>query len=301
MPTAVKEPKKKAPSRKKADPDEDKRGHVEEEENAIDAKRRELAQLPGDDADDDDDDIEELVNDNQDPKGSAVERQNAEAEEKRRQNEQESREKEIEKAQAELEKLDPTTDPVRRVIGQPPEHGGGEDNYLTLVQDKLPWMPRQRFFALVGKTMSTAIKATGGDVGGMADVFGAEGGSLIERGRRLTQRDFTDAASFFSLAMELVGYSPDFLIECYVIWLDVPRRDRGWAKQRFNEPWDPEKGKWGLKDEDHEDIIQTFIDQNYEEIRRFFVETLPGIARRVALHERSRKRAPLVRESKSDQ
>lgn len=202
-----------------------------------------------------------------------------------------SREEEVAEAREALEALDPTSEPIRWVIGKPPEHGGTTKQFSVYVQDTMPWMPRQRFFALVGATMSKAIRASGGEVANMADVFGGDGGgSLIERGRRLTQRDFADATSFMALAFELVAYSPDFLLDCYCIWLDVQRDERGWAKLRFNERWDPENDQWGLKDDDHEKLCQAFIDQNYEDIRRFFVVTLPALGKRVALHEKSKDR-----------
>ena len=54
-----------------------------------------------------------------------------------------------------------------------------------------------------------------------------------------------------TLAFELIGYSADFLIDCYVILLDVPRTEREWARMRFSEPWDPDKEKYGLRDEQH--------------------------------------------------
>lgn len=209
------------------------------------------------------------------------------------------REKEIAEAQADLEALDPSTIPVQWQIGKTPEHGGTEKQYSIYVQDKLPYMRRAQFFSLVSRTFSEAIKQAGGGgvSGNLADLFGGEdGGSLIERGRRLTQRDLTDATQFMSLAFELIGYHPDFLIDCYIILLNVPRDERGWARARFAEPWNPDDNKWGLKDDEHERIIQIFIDQNYEEIRRFFVETLPALARRVALHEKAKDRS-----SKKDQ
>jgi len=228
---------------------------------------------------------------------SKVDEQNADLAAQKQAEAEHEREQEIERAREELDKLEPRTVPVRWMVGKTPEHGGNEKQYSIYVQDKLPWMPRQQFFSLVARTFSQAIKASGGNVGGMADVFGSqEGGSLIERGRRLSERDLTDASQFMALAFELIGYSADFLIDCYVILLSVPRSEREWARMRFSEPWEPEADKWGLKDEDHELIIQTFIDQNYEEIRRFFVETIPTLGRRIALHEKSQDRA-----SRSDQ
>jgi hypothetical protein len=237
------------------------------------------------------------------PTGSKVDEQAAEAEEQRKAVEERAREQEIEDARKELDKLDPQTKPKRWMIGKTPEEGGTEKQYSIYVQDKLPWMPRQQFFSLVARTFSQAIKASGGNVAGMGDIFGDEsGGSLMDRGRRLTQRDLTDASQFMTLAFELIGYSADFLIDCYVILLDVPRTEREWARMRFSEPWDPKKEKYGLRDEQHEEIIQTFIDQNYEEIRRFFVVTMPAMGRRIALHEKARDRSTIEgHESRSAQ
>ena len=243
-----------------------------------------------------DDDDDDAGNDNQ---GGVVEKQNAQVVKEKKEKTEEERQQEMEEARSELEKLDPTSEPKRWMIGKPPEMGGTEDEYEIFVQDKLPWMARAKFFSLVARTFSQAIKASGGTVGGMEDVFGNEGGNLVERGRRLRERDFTDAGQFASLALELVGYNDKFLVECYVLWLDVPRDLRGWAKTRFNEEWAPEKGRYGLRDPQHRELIETFIDQNFEEIRSFFVEELPAIGRRVALHERSKARKALG--SKSDQ
>jgi hypothetical protein len=224
-----------------------------------------------------------------------VEEQAALVERERVERAERQNEERLEEARKALEALEPASTPVRWMIGKTPEFGGNEKQYSIYVQDKLPWMQRQRFFALVSRTFSQALKQSGGDVGGMGDIFGEEGGSLVERGRKLTQRDLTDASQFMSLAFELVGYSADFLVECYLILLDVPRPEHEWARMRFAEGWDPEREKWGLKDEDNQKIIETFIDQNYEEIRSFFVQTLPALGRRMSLHEKSRDR-----ESKSD-
>jgi hypothetical protein len=245
--------------------------------------------------------VEEPVEDEAQPKrrrkpGATVESQAAQTEQERKEKEARKREEEMEEARKALEALEPSVAPVRWMIGKTPELGGNEKQYSIYVQDKLPWMQRQRFFALVSRTFSNALKQSGGAVGGMGDIFGDEGGSLVERGRKLTQRDLTDASQFMALAFELVGYSADFLVEVYLILLDVPRSEHEWARNRFSEGWDPEREKYGLKDEDNEKIIQVFIDQNYEEIRRFFVVTLPEMGRRIALHEKSKDRA-----SKSDQ
>jgi hypothetical protein len=137
--------------------------------------------------------------------------------------------------------------------------------------------------------MAQAIKVTGGSVLGMDDIFGAGGGSLIERGRRLSTQDFADASQFFALAMELVGYNADFLGEFYAIVLEVPYGERPWFKDVIEQPYRPSDDKWGLSEDSGVQMIEIFIDQNYEDIRRFFVEKLPRIAQRAQQREQDRK------------
>lgn len=188
-----------------------------------------------------------------------------------------------------LEKLEPLADPKTWTIGKPPENGGKiKETYEMYTQDAMGFMERNRFFALVGKTMAKSIKETGGSVGGMDDVFGNSGGSINDRVGKLRSRDFQDASSFFQLAFELINYSPDFLLECYCLWLAIPRDDRKWAKAVMDQPWDPENDQWGLKEEDGVEMVERFIDQNYEDIRRFFTESLPKLSLRVSKQEKSR-------------
>lgn len=177
---------------------------------------------------------------------------------------------------------------IRRwVIGKPPGEGGKESEYSVYVQQPLGWMSRSRFFSIMTAAMSKAIRATGGEVAGMGDIFGEGGGTMRERAAKLTQRDFQDASSFAAMAMELSAYVPDLLLECYCIWLQVPTNERIWARQVFEQPWDPDSNKWGLKDHEHRVVIGTFIDQNYEELRAFFTDDLPAIARRVMANEKA--------------
>jgi hypothetical protein len=184
--------------------------------------------------------------------------------------------------------VDDLTEIRRWVIGKPPAEGGKESEYSVYVQQPLGWMARSRFFSIMTAAMSKAIRATGGEVAGMGDIFGEGGGTMRERAQRLTQRDFQDASNFAAMAMELSAYVPDLLLECYCIWMQVPNGERAWAKLVFEQPWDPEHNKWGLKDDEHRIVIGTFIDQNYEELRGFFTEDLPAIARRVVSNERAR-------------
>jgi hypothetical protein len=199
-------------------------------------------------------------------------------------------EAEVKEAEEALKILESAVDGKRWVIGKPPEEGGKETEYSVYTQLPLGYMARNRLFSLIGRTFSLAIKATGGSVGGMDDIFGAGGGSLIERGRRLGARDFQDATQFFSLAMELIGYAPDFLSDFYAIVLDVPVSERGWFREVIEQPRRPDDDKWGMSEDDGILMIEIFIDQNYEDIRRFFIERLPRIGRRAAQREQDHKK-----------
>ena len=198
----------------------------------------------------------------------------------------------IDEAEEAMEILEPLVEAKRWVIGKPPEEGGKSTEYGVYTQMPLGYMARNRMFSLIGRTMSAAIKATGGSVGGMEDVFGAGGGTLVERGRRLGSRDFQDASQFFTLAMELVGYAPDFLADFYAIALDIPvGGERAWFREVIEQPYRPDDDKWGLSEDDGIEMIEIFIDQNYEDIRRFFTERLPRIGRRASQREQEHKKA----------
>ena len=179
---------------------------------------------------------------------------------------------------------------IRRwVVGKPPGEGGKDTEYSVYVQQPLGWMARSRFFALISSALSRAIRASGGEVAGMGDIFGNEGGTIRQRGERLMARDWQDASTFMALAAELTAYVPDLMIEFYLIWLQVPTSERNFAKIVFEQPRDPERNLWGFTDDEHRMIIGTFIDQNYDSLREFFTVDLPAIARRVVNNERKRQ------------
>lgn len=204
-------------------------------------------------------------------------------------------------AQSWLDKpVDDLSEVRRWIIGKSPQEGGEENEYAVYYQRPLGHMARMRFFSLMTSAFSRALRATGGQVAGMGDVFGNQGGTMVQRYQRLRERDWSDASSFMVMAFELASYYPDLFIEAYTIWLDVPTGERIWAKQVFEQDWDPANNRWGLTDEDHDIIVGTFIDQNYEKLRAFFTSTLPGQIRRVVQNEKARKERE-DRASTSDQ
>lgn len=184
----------------------------------------------------------------------------------------------------ELDKLEPYGEDKIWIIGKPPEKGGGDDDWLKLHQRPLGYVPRMRFMALLARTMTKAI----------------EGGSTIEdliseaqglRGRRLTTEDLQDVGSVLPVVLRLVADVPDFLVDAYILLLDVPQGDRRWFREVMEQSYIPEAEQWGLTDDQGIEIIEVALDQNFEPIREFFTGKLPRIAARVRAKEVARKSA----------
>jgi hypothetical protein len=203
----------------------------------------------------------------------------------KREQEQEDRRR---KREEDMDALEDLSSARTWVIGKPPELGGKENQYSVYTQKPLGYFQMMRFMSMVANTISEAVKS-GGTVQ-LEDLWGEEGLSWRERGQRLRSQDFSDAGSFIAMGFKLIAYAPDFLLDCYCLFLDVPAgAEREWAKRVMSRPWDPDNNQYGLKEEDGDEIVQTFIDQNYEDIRTFFVEKLPKWVLRLSKQERDRK------------
>ncbi len=192
-----------------------------------------------------------------------------------------------EEAEAELNKLDPLVEITSWTIGKPPDKGGESNEYSIYVQQPLGYVATLRFYGLIGKTVAEAIKAGGAvDLG---DAFNSTGGNIQERAKQIMEQSFNDAGSFAALLFQLIAYSPDFILEFYCIALDVPPTERRWAKAVMEQPYRPDNGKWGLQRAQGQDIIERFIDQNYDEVRDFFTDLIGNVNKRVRKNEARRK------------
>ena len=188
-----------------------------------------------------------------------------------------------------IETLVPKTEAKIWIIGKPAELGGENNEWERYVQRRLGFIEMQRFFALCSRNLLKAVKE-GGDsaVSELGGMFG--GGDIRSMTSTLRQQDFNEAANFMSMAFALVSYVPDFLVECYALWLQVPDTQMYWFSRTISEPWDPDNDQYGLSSEDAEEMIQRFLDQNYEEIRRFFVQTVPKMFQHARALEEKHKR-----------
>lgn len=190
-------------------------------------------------------------------------------------------------AEAELDKLEPMTEVTSIILGKPPEHGGQKNEFSIYIQQPLGYIATLRFYSLVGKNVAEAVKA--GGVVDLGDAFTNANGNVQDRAKQIIEQSFNDAGSFAALLAQLVAYSPEFILDFYCLSLDVPVGERKWAKAVMEQPWRPEENKWGLQRVQGQEIIERFIDQNYDEVRDFFGDLIRNVSKRVRKHEKRRK------------
>ena len=179
--------------------------------------------------------------------------------------EPEEEEKEPEKSPQEiLADLGLKHEPKKRVISD----GKNEQEYI---QKPLSFVGKIQFLSYVGEVLDKAMSGTNKlQLGSLFDV--------PVRGEVLTAQDFSDAETFVQAVGKLLIYAPDFLSKSYCIWLRIPEFERDWAISAMEQT---------LSDEDGFDIIETFIDQNWETLQGFFSEKLPSLSKRLQARYRA--------------
>lgn len=144
-------------------------------------------------------------------------------------------------------------------------HGGYTQTYT---QKPLTYFGKMEFMSLVGKTLDEAMKGEDG----------LRLNTLLDTANvtELNSGDFEDLDSFLALVSKVAAYAPDFLRDCYLIWLAVPKGQRVWAREALD----------NLEDEEGIQIIERFIDQNWEALESFFVVQIRRLIKRVAGHRK---------------
>lgn len=143
----------------------------------------------------------------------------------------------------------------------------------TYTQRPLGFFGKMQFFSLVGEVIDKSIS-------GDEDSSGLKLSALFELpGQRgeLKASDFREADVFVQGVGKLLTYAPDFLEKSYAIWLGVPDWKKDWAIGVMTSP--VELG--GLTDEEGLEIIEIFIDQNWETLEDFFQKKIASLRARV--------------------
>lgn len=145
----------------------------------------------------------------------------------------------------------------------------------TYVQRPLSFFAKMQWFSLLGEVIDKSI--SGDDGLRLSSLFEVPGG-----GRTMSASDFRDADTFVQGVGKILVHAPDFLEKSYCIWLSVPDYEREWAKAVMAEP----KEKGGLSDDDGLEIIEIFIDQNWESLETFFREKIASLRDRIQSHRK---------------
>lgn len=147
---------------------------------------------------------------------------------------------------------------------------GPSDMQMEFIQRRMSFVGKMQWFALVGGVMD---KALGGANGISVNELLTTPG---ERGQ-FTAADLRDADTFVRALGKLMTHAPEFLLDSYCIWLSVPEHQRKLVKEIMSEP--EENG--GLTDDQGLEIIEVFIDQNFDALADFFGDKIGALRKRV--------------------
>lgn len=146
----------------------------------------------------------------------------------------------------------------------------GPNGSFVFTQRPLSFIAKMQWFSLVGDVLDKALSGENGmSINNLLSTPGRPG--------ELSLADFRNADTFVQAIAKLLAVAPDFLVKSYCIWLAVPDWQRDMVGDALMLP--PDEG--GLSDEQGIEIIEVFIDQNYEALDSFFRDGLMGLANRV--------------------
>jgi hypothetical protein len=161
---------------------------------------------------------------------------------------------------------------IEIIIGKEPKVWviGPEEASRTFIQKELSFISKAQWFSLIGDVLDKALSGPSGiSLNSLMSTPGRPGA--------LSARDFRDADTFVQAIGKLLSVAPNFLVDSYLIWLNVPDYDRDLVRDLMKLP--PDEG--GLSDEQGMGMIETFLDQNYDSLASFFGERLLGVQARV--------------------
>ena len=147
---------------------------------------------------------------------------------------------------------------------------GPDEVNREYTQRPLSVLRRIQWFALIGGILDDAL--SGENAISLNSLFNAP-----IRDGQVDMQAFRNADLFVQAVGKLLTVAPSFLVDSLAIWLAVPDYDNNLFKQLVDLP----EGEGGLTDDMLFEIVETFIDQNYEALDRFFRERLPELQRRV--------------------
>ncbi len=135
------------------------------------------------------------------------------------------------------------------------ELGEGDDK-IVLVQKPLTFFGKIEFFSVVGKAVQR-ILIDGGSLSEILDTPDYDPSVPL-------QNQVTDADVFVKALAKIVEAAPELLSDLYLVILNVPKGQRDYYALRLEE----------LSDDQGMQILDVFIDQNWEVMLSFFNEKM---------------------------
>lgn len=178
-----------------------------------------------------------------------------------------------------IEILEPKSETKRWLVGP-------EEARMELYQRPLSFIGKMQWFALVGEMLDKAM--SGPNPLSLADLLDNPTAQAMQAGKTAQAvqiKNLRDADTFVRALGKVVTHAPSFLIDSYVIWLGVPSADRVLVREILELP--EEQG--GIGDDMAIEMIEIFIDQNWDALTRFF-DRLGTVQKRIQSQQEMRRR-----------
>jgi hypothetical protein len=155
-----------------------------------------------------------------------------------------------------IEVIIPQIDPKTWVLSL---EDGDEIEEREFVQKPLTYFDKIKYFGMVGQTLDAILAV---DSGITLNTLLSGSSTQFDANNPMASLAGQDMDSFIGLLIRMAGFAPDFLKKSYLIWLGVPMNEREWADQALD----------SIDDEMGVQILETFVDQNWEAVEDFFTK-----------------------------
>lgn len=157
-----------------------------------------------------------------------------------------------------VEALEPEVTEVEIVLGE------GDDR-LLFTQKPLSFFGKIEFFSVVGKAVEKVL-SDGGSLSEILDVPEYDSAEPLSS-------SVADADVFVKGFSKLIQHAPEILLDLYCVVLAVPKGQREYVKIRLESE---------LTDEQGMQVLDTFVDQNWEVLTNFFKKQILPLVDKVS-------------------
>lgn len=156
-----------------------------------------------------------------------------------------------------IESIEPDLEEREVVVGE-------GDQALYFTQKPLSFFGKIEFFSVVGKAVEKVL-SEGGTLSEILDVPDYDKGAPLAT-------SMSEADVFIKAFSKLVQHAPEILLDLYCVVLAVPRGQREYVSLRLEQDLDDETGT---------QIMDTFVEQNWEVLTNFFKERILPLANKI--------------------